>query len=243
MLRWLRANWRIVLLLAAIWLAFECWISWAAFCDQPHYNAGNNHTHKEYSCVSRGPVLFAAQSFWGWGRHTFDDAESVIALFTGILAISTIFLWAVTKTAADAAKAAAEHIPTVERAWVFCLITSITTLGQPKFILHIKNHGKTPGFVKVVWAKVAKEEPFNPTPTYDGVQQTQIDWTLSEKEERQFEGEFPSEEGKFFYGYIRYKDIFGARQVSRFSVRLNDDGSTSMAGHPAWSEHYTEKES
>src|SRR5687768_7316381 len=54
--------------------------------------------------------------FWNWTTHDpVAFYTSLLALFTLVLGGSTIGLWVQTKKAANAAKLAAEHIPTVER--------------------------------------------------------------------------------------------------------------------------------
>jgi hypothetical protein len=120
MLKWPRTNWwRTALLLAAMWLVFECLISWAAFCDQQQYATGNNESHKEYDCAFRGPIFLAARSFVGWWHHTFDDAEPYIALFTAVLAVCTLALWWATyglqKTTAEQIRLAREEFLSTHR--------------------------------------------------------------------------------------------------------------------------------
>jgi hypothetical protein len=52
------------------------------------------------------------------GPFAHENHGPIVAVFTIILAFSTIALWVSTRDAALAAKAAAEHIPTVERAFI-----------------------------------------------------------------------------------------------------------------------------
>jgi hypothetical protein len=97
-----------VLALVLLWLVFEWWISWSAFCKQTKPIGSIFQSAEEANCIFKGPVSSFARLTYNWWQHTFDDADSYIALFTGILAISTILLWVVTKSAADAAKRAAD---------------------------------------------------------------------------------------------------------------------------------------
>jgi len=97
-----------VLALIVLWLVFEWWISWSAFCSQTKPIGNIFQSAEEANCIFKGPVSSFARLTYSWWQHTFDDADSYIALFTGILAISTILLWVVTKSAADAAKRAAD---------------------------------------------------------------------------------------------------------------------------------------
>ena len=86
----------------------------------------------------------------------------VIAVFTTVLGIFTISLARSTRIAADAAKAAAEHIPTVEGAFIHVLLSrdiigsrldSVEKeqffQGFPEIRISLKNFGKTPGFVEL----------------------------------------------------------------------------------------------
>jgi len=108
MLSWLRRNGSTVLILAAVWLFFECWVSWTAFCNRPQYE-GSGALYEEYGCQFKGPVLSAVWSSFAWLRHTFDDAESYIALFTAVLAFSTITLWLATRDTLRHARLTAER--------------------------------------------------------------------------------------------------------------------------------------
>src|SRR5262245_59125212 len=47
------------------------------------------------------------------------SAEQSLLLITALLALSTLLLWFYTRRLANAAKTAAEHVPAVERAYVF----------------------------------------------------------------------------------------------------------------------------
>src|SRR5262245_21808002 len=47
------------------------------------------------------------------------SVEQSLLLMTALLALSTLLLWVYTRRLANAAKAAAEHVPAVERAYVF----------------------------------------------------------------------------------------------------------------------------
>ena len=99
------------------------------------------------SCVSEGEnrardetlqnkISILVGEFWVYrrclGMYVIERNAGIIALFTVILAISTILLWVVTNKAAEAAKAAAEHIPRVERAFVFFDDASSDNITDPK---------------------------------------------------------------------------------------------------------------
>jgi hypothetical protein len=96
--------WRSILILAAIWIGFEYAISWAAFCHPDYEQAASNQAYPEY-CAFRGPLLSVVS--WASGRaitvlHNRD--KEIVAAFTVILALSTIFLWIATRDAARAAR-------------------------------------------------------------------------------------------------------------------------------------------
>jgi hypothetical protein len=169
-----------------------------------------------------------------------------IAAFTGVLAISTILLWRSTRDAAIAGRIAAEHIPTVERAWLFAGPDGKRVINREalmQFPLLITNYGKTPGFLRTIWAECGNPDVFNPTPKYAGGA-IQLDVILGAGEPHTHTKLFSATTEQFFYGYIRYADIFGNFQVSRFCVRLaRDKGEFQLAGHPNWNIHYTEKKS
>lgn len=101
------------------------------------------------------------------GRFLDGHGAGITALFTIILAISTILLWVVTNKAAEAAKTAAEHIPIVEGAFAYVLLVedlvrdqlnSIekdqTAGGMPRIRIRLKNFGKTPAFVETFRARL-----------------------------------------------------------------------------------------
>jgi hypothetical protein len=93
MLRRLRKHWRAILILAAIWIAFECLVSWAAFCDPANNQSAPYKSHEENSCIFNGPVASGARFFFRWWSHTFDESDSYVALFTALLVLSTVGLW------------------------------------------------------------------------------------------------------------------------------------------------------
>jgi hypothetical protein len=187
--------------------------------------------------------------YWVYRGYKVKITDGLLVLFTlGLVvigALQAIFLrgtLTATAVAAKAAEAAAKHIPTVERAWAFCHPGIGTSISDPDFTLAIKNHGKTPAFIKVVCVGGAKDEPLAPNPTYDGLKRHQINIILSEGESRPFAAAtLTSKTGKYYYGFIRYTDIFDKRQISRFCVFMDRHNGLSMAGHPDYNTHCTEE--
>jgi hypothetical protein len=108
-----------------------------------------------------------------------------IAAFTGILAISTIFLWRSTRDAAVAGRVAAEHIPRVERAYLFVtvkaenfgvILTEYTKMTDDNLKersgsnlvvdFSIENEGKTPAVIRSVSAQMLHYKGLPDEPGY-----------------------------------------------------------------------------
>jgi hypothetical protein len=148
-----------VLALVALWFAFEWWISWSAFCEG---------SHQLNNCIFRGPLSSLVRIMFNWWGNTFHNADAYVALFTAVLAFSTILLWFVTKKAADAANLNAEAVIEAERARIFVqilgentgligkVVSQLThpdsdniTVGTPiKITYRLKNYGKTPAIIQ-----------------------------------------------------------------------------------------------
>lgn len=198
-------------------------------------------------------------------------ATLFIALFTGTLWWSTRQLWQASENqsklthrsiheaaraasameqiahhsaaSADAAIATARHVLVVERAWVFGSPVLEAHDVLPKVYLGLKNHGKTPAFVKVICVGCLSDEPFDPNPTYS-FDREQVQVTLSANEAHRHHEAFLFLEPEYLVGYVGYTDIFGNFNVSRFCFRvIRDERRYEMAGHPNWNLHYTEKQS
>ena len=92
--------------------------------------------------------------------------ESATAVFTGVLAVSTIALWWSTRKLWRVTRIAAEHIPHVERAYVSGGATGVEN-SLEHFAVTIDNYGKTPAFIGTIWAKIVPEDELPDTPVYD----------------------------------------------------------------------------
>src|SRR6476646_2301502 len=82
--------------------------------------------------------------------YAFGNPERAIATFTGVLAAGTLFLWFQTKKAAEAARVAAGHIPTVERAFVVMSHNPpglVIQNNEVKVSVQVRNAGRTPATV------------------------------------------------------------------------------------------------
>jgi hypothetical protein len=144
-------------------------------------NEGQQSAEKRYSSI--GPVAVAYMRCSG--RFLDSHGAGITALFTIILAVSTILLWFVTNKAAEAAKIAAEHIPRVERAYLFVTVkpvnlgvilteyTKMTDDNLKERIDHnlviefsIENQGKTPAIIKSVSAQIFHYKTLPDEPGY-----------------------------------------------------------------------------
>jgi hypothetical protein len=112
-----------------------------------------------------------------WLDYIDKHAEVVIAIFTIVLTISTVLLWWATKNAANAARIAAEHIPTVERAYVkMSHAKPGLRINYPeqnfRVIVGVKNFGRTPARITDVRLKhivLEKGETLPIVPDYSKV--------------------------------------------------------------------------
>jgi hypothetical protein len=105
------------------------------------------------------------------GPFAHENHGPIVAVFTIILAFSTIALWISTRDAALAAKAAAEHIPRAERAFIHGGVhpDGRTLVGDGKKIrvrFSMANYGKTPGFIKSVKVGSGQFEGLSNDPNY-----------------------------------------------------------------------------
>jgi hypothetical protein len=107
-------------------------------------------------------------------------ATIAIAVFTYTLKRSTDKLWAagerqiaVAKEAADAAKTSADHIPRVERAYMFCGPTAaphgvkVSAVGIPTVQLEVINYGTTPGILKNLYGEWSLLKATSDIPVYE----------------------------------------------------------------------------
>jgi hypothetical protein len=168
-----------MLSLVVLWVLFEWWISWSAFCNQTKPIGRAFQSNEESNCIFKGPVSSFARLIYNWWQNTFDDADSYIALFIAILALSTILLWVVTldaaKRAAAAAKETADVSVTVEAARVLIYPKSHDywkiagqfaaqfpdspariTDGNVLALFSFRNHGKTFAILKEFRAQLER---------------------------------------------------------------------------------------
>ena len=103
----------------------------------------------------------------------FGSVERAIVTFTALLALSTLLLWIYTRRVANAAKIAAEHLPAVERAYVFGGPTDLFLLhDQASVRLAMQNYGKTPAVIRGWLVEFVAQEPRGAKPGYDKSKRT-----------------------------------------------------------------------
>ncbi len=167
----------------------------------------------------------------------FGSVERGIAILTALLALSTLLLWIYTRRAAIAARAAAEHVPAVERAYVFGGPTDLFLLhDQATVRLAMQNYGKTPAVIREWLVEFLAQEPRGRKPSYDGTKRTVTNEILEPFKLFSPATVFRSEIPAPFYivGYIVYDDVFRRPHTTRFCVGVARDGKAAFGGHPEW---------
>jgi hypothetical protein len=256
--------WR-TLLFAALWLAFEAVISWAALCQHQNEYSSADQTTESYECVFKGPVASVARWFAEWWVRTFDKADAYVALFTFVLAVGTLALWRSTRNlwiaTRDTAKRQERDTEILQRAYI-----SVKPLGIHPFIsedgtssteivghVNIVNVGRLPAHI---W--FSPDQPFINWSPSDNLKEADLPC-----EEDVFvgvlgpAGEMPvgtgswpkdciGKQGYFYvWGRVDYLDGFGRERFTKFCHRypsipydLSADGSKSIAvKHARYHQH------
>ncbi len=167
----------------------------------------------------------------------FGSVERGLVTFTALLALSTLVLWFYTRRVALAARAAAEHVPAVERAYVFGGPTDLFLLhDQATVRLAMQNYGKTPAVIREWLVEFMAEEPKGREPAYNGSDRTVTNEILEPFKLFSPTTVYRSDTPAPFYivGYIIYDDVFRRSHTTRFCVGIARDGKAAFAGHPEW---------
>src|SRR5262245_53016606 len=147
----------------------------------------------------------------------FSTPERATAVFTGVLALSTIGLWLSTRRLWRVTRVAAEHIPNVERAYVSGGARWMD--GATQLRITINNYGKTPAFVGTViidTVEAGRPVPQKPVYAEKGVFAGYVvkpDVTL----ETSLTCKCPAD-GRLVYGRIYYRDIFNKYHSIGFAL-------------------------
>jgi hypothetical protein len=168
------------------------------------------------------------------GKFLDKHNGAVTALFTIILAISTIALWSATKATALAAKNAAEHTRVVERAYVKMSHVSskknpdgsmieglILSGGKASVVIQVTNHGNTPADV----ADAFVQSWLGPLPTFPAYQRPESRTDRQGFLVRQDHFFFTEElehapaprQDLFVFGYVTYRDRFGVTHYGGYA--------------------------
>ena len=167
----------------------------------------------------------------------FGSVERAVVTFTALLTLSTLLLWIYTRRVANAARIAAEHLPAVERAYVFGGPTDLFLLhDQASVRLAMQNYGKTPAVIREWLVEFVAQEPRGSKPGYDKSKRTVVNEILEPFKLFSPPTVFRSEIPAPFYivGYITYDDVFRRSHTTKFCVGVTRDGKAAYAGHSEW---------
>jgi hypothetical protein len=175
------------------------------------------------------------------GAFIHKNGEAIAALFTVVLAFSTIGLWSSTRQLWEVTRIAAEHVRVSERAHIYGglggQLIDYSSLDGPQIFANLNNLGKTPAFIVRIAVAVRPyddlpEEPYYPPGITPG-------FVLGENEKR-----FPAHaacawwgwrEGSVFYGRIWFTDVVD-RKTQRYSSFILDidSGYTAVIDRPRY---------
>jgi hypothetical protein len=183
------------------------------------------------------------------GPFAHENHGPIVAVFTIVLAFSTILLWLSTRNAALAAKTAAEHIPLVERGYI--IGGGPWPTDDPDYgAVSLGNYGKTPAILKKVeWAfcdksifpengvvsKLLANKRFRKL-----LESKRISVKTLEKEDNIRPGagpgawvgtkfKFSDAAGKIFFGKFTYSILFDSDEhFSTFKLQMSADGRDSV---------------
>jgi hypothetical protein len=192
----------------------------------------------------QGVAWLKAKILWNF---LFGTAERAIAVFTGLLALFSVLLWIYTKRAANAARRAAEHIPAVERAYLFATpayIGANQDRTETMIEITVDNPGRTPGILTSIYGQFSQKPPKGDVPHYNGGGSYPFELAVnsSNGDPRArvvlpvvFKTDFA--EQQFFWGYIEYLDIFKRSHTSRFCCAIFPAESRwQIAGGRGWND-------
>jgi len=170
----------------------------------------------------------------------FGSVDRVLIILLALLTLSTLVLLIYTRRVADAAKAAAAHIPAVERAYVFGGPTDLFLLhDQATVRLAMQNYGKTPAVIREWLVEFLAQEPRGRKPSHDESKRTVTNEILEPFKLFSPAAVFRSDVPAPFYivGYIIYDDVFRRSHTTRFCVAVARDGKAAFGGQSAWNDY------
>ncbi len=167
----------------------------------------------------------------------FGSVDRVLIILLALLTLSTLLLLIYTRRVANAAKAAAGHIPQVERAYVFGGPTDLFLLhDQATVRLAMQNYGKTPAVIREWLVEFLAQEPRGRKPSYDETKRTLTNEILEPFKLFSPAAVFRADVPAPFYivGYIIYDDVFRRSHTTRFCVAVARDGKAAFGGQSEW---------
>ncbi len=199
--------------------------------DQAGSNGNTEQRHVEFDCM-------------------VAEYTKILARFTLWLVVATTVLGVGTFVAALAAKAAADHIPVVERAYMFGGPTNIgltADLSQARLGLTVDNPGRTPAILKRACIEFSDTAPVGKKPRYsERMESRDLDLVINSSNGLAWSDIrnkiilpieiFSDTTGPHYcWGHFEYLDIFGQRHMSRFCALLRPkDGKFEPFGGEAW---------
>jgi hypothetical protein len=102
----------------------------------------------------------------GSAIHVFRD--EIVAIGTALIGVFTAVLGVFTVSLSRSTRRAAEHIPVVERAYLFaqpCAAAGFITLDRTTVIIEVQNFGVTPAIMKEIHGEFSPHKPSG-TPVY-----------------------------------------------------------------------------
>jgi hypothetical protein len=195
--------------------------------------------------------MFIFCRFIEWWQSVFDKPDAYVALFTGLLFVSTVALWWSTRKLWQSAEKQEATAQIHERAYIFG--GGPASVGDPEYVYGtIDNYGRTPGFLKRVDWGICDEETFPKDVPVSNI----IEYGLLPKDTIRTIGiedvyppsvkgqpyprikfVFLQNIGKIFFGRFMYHDVFGKNHYSTFKLRLTKEtGSDPLPGcYSDWS--------
>jgi hypothetical protein len=220
----------IVLAILATLICADFAYSLLSTCQPADQGAAQQSSYKN-NCTAFGGIIpwIAGVALHPLLRFLETYEHPLVAGFTIVLGISTILLWLVTKQAADAARIAAEHIPRVERAYIFGGPAPNGTIfdnppGTVRVTIGLANYGKTPGILVEIYGEFLEGPPSIPPLEYSFIngQKWEQDVVCGVGREiivrhQPFMGKKSS--NIHFIGYIKYRTVMDDKiHVSYYCV-------------------------
>jgi hypothetical protein len=135
----------------------------------------------------------------------------------------------------------------LERAYIFAGPSNPTQIGKGVITeIWIENHGRSPGILKEAYGEYSATEPTGATPRYQNGSARKFDSAIppsgpqrtdSQPQTVPTRWESPLAGEQYFFGYVRYIDIFGSTHESRFCSKIFPrEHKSDIAGPPAWND-------